>query len=470
MKHPLIQTQEVILCGWRPGQNRLTGVLGGLLLGAYDPDTGDLIYIGDVGTGFSGRERSALQAQVESIERREHPFANQPPPEDVRRAHWVEPRLVGEVIYRQFTRGAGRLRHTAWRGLREDRDPREVFLPQPTLRAPAEPAEPAPIRPVKVSAAPPSRDRTVTKAVSAPGGKVTVRAENRVLTLSNLEKVLYPADGFTKGEVIRYYSLISPVLLRHLQGRPVTMIRYPDGVDGQQFFEKNVPAGAPAWLRTVQLPSSGSRSRDTINYPLFDELPTLVWAANLAALELHVPQWTVGPGPAPRMPDRIVFDLDPGPGTTIVECCRVAERLHDILVDDGLTPVAKTSGSKGMQLYAGVRVRTPERTSIYAKALAERCAHETPDLVTAKMTKHLRIGKIFIDWSQNNPAKTTIAPYSLRGREHPTVSTPLTWEEVRACRRADQLMFTADDVLARIDLLGDLYGVLPDTRAAIPAP
>ncbi|WP_084628650.1 DNA ligase D [Amycolatopsis nigrescens] len=456
LKHPLIRTQEVILCGWRPGQRSFAGTLGGLLLGAHDPGTGELVYLGDVGTGFSRRERADLQARLEPLERRTPPFATAPPREDVARAHWIEPVLVGEVVYRQFTRGAGRLRHTAWRGLRADREPAEVIAPEPSSPAvsdgPAVAAQPEPPEPAV-----------------APGGRITVQAGKRRLTLSNLDKTLYP-DGFTKGEVINYYSRVAPVLLPHLKGRPVTTIRYPDGVGAQQFFGKNVPRGAPDWLPTVVLPSSGSRGEaETVRYPLFEELPALVWAANLAALELHVPQWTVGPGPARRAPDRLVFDLDPGEGATIVECAMVAERLQEILVGDGLTPVAKTSGAKGMQVYAGVRTRQPERPSGYAKAVAEQLARETPDLVVAKMTKTLRTRRVFIDWSQNNPAKTTVAPYSLRGRDQPTVSTPVTWDEVRSCRRASQLVFTADDVLDRVDQLGDLFAVLAETRVALPA-
>jgi bifunctional non-homologous end joining protein LigD len=460
-KHPLIQTQEVIVCGWRPGQSGFTGKLGGLLLGAHDPDTGELIYLGDVGTGFSEQERRDLQARLEPLECRSHPFALDPPREDVRGARWVRPDLVGEVVYRQVTRGAGRLRHTAWRGLREDRDVAEVI-------APATATWPLPATdPTQETDVPDNAQDPASTTGSGGSARVAVRVGKRQLTLSNLDKALYP-DGFTKSEVIHFYSTIAPALLPHLAGRPVTFIRFPDGVGGQQFFEKSVPRGAPNWLRTASLPSSGSRgSGDTIDYVLLDDLPALVWAANLAALELHVPQWTVGPGATRRLPDRIVFDLDPGPGTSIVECARVAERLHDVLVEDGLTPMAKTSGSKGMQVYAGVRVRSAERTSAYAKALAQRFAAQTPDLVTAKMTKNLRLGKVFIDWSQNNPAKTTVAPYSLRGRDHPTVSTPVMWEEVRRCRRREQLVFTAEQVLDRVDEFGDLFADLAQTRVAL---
>ncbi|TVT08242.1 DNA ligase D [Amycolatopsis bartoniae] len=443
LKHPLIRTQEVLVCGWKPGQHGFTGTLGSLLLGAHDPATGELVYLGDVGTGFSRQDRADLQDLLEKRARRTHPFAVAPPREDVARARWAEPDLVGEVQYRQFTRGAGRLRHTSWRGLRADREPEEVLAPTAMPNP-----EPAPRRP--------------------PGKKITVQAGKRRLTLSNLDKPLFP-DGFTKGEVINYYSHIAPLLLPHLAGRPVTFIRYPDGVGGQQFFEKNAPQGKPDWLKTALLPSTGSRgSGEDIAYPLIDELPALVWAANIAALELHVPQWTVAPGPKRRPPDRLVFDLDPGEGTTIVECCRVAERLREVLAADGLTPFAKTSGSKGMQVYAGIRTRSADAPSKYAKALAERFAAETPDLVTAKMAKALRPGKVFIDWSQNNPAKTTVAPYSLRGRDRPTVSTPITWDEVRRCRKAGQLVFTADEVLERAEDVGDLFAEIDETRAPLP--
>ncbi|PRY38657.1 DNA ligase D [Umezawaea tangerina] len=447
LKHPLVQTREVVVCGWRPGKQSFGGTLGGLLLGGHDPDTGDLVYLGDVGTGFTHRDRDELRDRLSAMERRTHPFAAAPPREDVTGARWVEPALVGEVRFRQFTKGAGRLRHTSWRGLREDRDESEVLAPRASRPAvPERPPAPAPTR-------------------------VAVRVGDRRLALSNLDKVMYPEDGFTKAEVIDYYSRIAPVLLPHLAGRPVTFIRFPNGVGGQRFFQKNVPAGAPAWLRSARLPSTGSRGRgESVDHPLIDDLPALVWAANLASLELHVPQWTIGPDGTRGLPDRLVFDLDPGPGTTVVECARVAERLRDLLVADGLAPVAKTSGSKGMQLYAAVRVARAERTSAYAKALAERLARETPDLVTARMTKALRPGKVLVDWSQNNPAKTTVAPYSLRGRDEPTASTPVGWDEVRACLRAEDLRFTAGDVLERVARTGDLFAPLADTAADLPEP
>ncbi|WP_370962293.1 non-homologous end-joining DNA ligase [Amycolatopsis sp. cg9] len=302
------------------------------------------------------------------------------------------------------------------------------------------------------------------------GNRITVRVGERQLTLSNLEKVLYPRHGFTKGEVLDYYTRIAPLLLPHIRDRAMTFVRFPDGVDGGSFFEKDVSRHAPEWVRTARLTVGGRGGESVVvAYPLINDLPELVWAANLAALELHVHQWTVGPDDERSTPDRLVFDLDPGPGATVVDCSRVAERLYEVLTGHGFTPVAKTSGAKGMQVYAGVETEDPGAPSQYAKALAERLAAETPDLVVARMTKNLRPGKVFIDWSQNNPFKTTVAPYSLRGRDEPTVSTPVTWDEVRACRHVSHLRFTADEVLARVEDTGDLFADLGRTRVPIPA-
>ncbi len=283
--------------------------------------------------------------------------------------------------------------------------------------------------------------------------KIVVEVEGRQLALSNLDKVLYP-DGFTKGQVLDYYTRIAPVLLPHLADRPLTLKRWPDGVQGHSFFEKNAPSYRPEWLRTETLPSPGStKKRDSIDYAVIEELAALVWVANLATLELHTPMWRVGGGG----PDLLVFDLDPGPGTSIVECCEVALLLRPLLEAEGLTPIAKTSGSKGMQVYA--RTHVPD-TSTYAKELAQRLEKERPQLVVHRMAKALRPGKVLVDWSQNNPAKTTVSVYSLRARDTPTVSTPLTWQEVETCSSASELVFTSDDVLGRVEAQGDLFGPL----------
>ncbi|NIJ10194.1 bifunctional non-homologous end joining protein LigD [Saccharomonospora amisosensis] len=293
-----------------------------------------------------------------------------------------------------------------------------------------------------------------------------VEIEGRRLRLSNLEKVLYPETGFTKGEVIDYYVRVAPVLLPHIRDRPLTLKRYPDGVEKGSFFEKDVSRHAPEWVRTVRIETPGSsRGSESSDYALVQDLPTLVWVAHLASLELHIPQWTVGPRDGRKNPDLLVLDLDPGAPATIVECCRVAVRLREVLEAEGLTVLAKTSGSKGLQLYSPVRTSSPERTSQYAKALAEVLAREQPDLIVSRMAKNLRPGKVFIDWSQNNPKKTTVAPYSLRAGPAPTVSTPLSWQEVAAVRHASDVVFTAADVLARIEEFGDLFEpLLTDDR------
>jgi len=305
--------------------------------------------------------------------------------------------------------------------------------------------------------------------------KIGVQVDGRDLTLTNLAKVLYPADGFTKAEVLDYYQRVSVVLLPHVAGRPMTLKRYPDGVDDQSFFAKHAPAGRPDWVRTEEIVSSSSRSRspgEPIEYVVIDDLPALMWAANLASLELHVPMWRFpcpGPGaahdsaPAPEHglePDLLVFDLDPGAPATIVDCCRVAEALRPVLADAGIDALPKTSGGKGLQLYARVSGMTAEQASALAKDFAERMERELPRLVVSRMTKSLRPGKVLIDWSQNNGSKTTVAPYSLRAREHPTVSTPVTWDEVGACRDVADLFFTAPDVLARVETSGDLFAPL----------
>ena len=277
-----------------------------------------------------------------------------------------------------------------------------------------------------------------------------VEIEGRQLTLSNLDKVLYP-NGFTKGEVISYYTRIAPVMLPHLNGRNVTMVRFPNGVDGQSFFAKNVPVHAPEWIERVTLKDN--------TYIVCRDLATLVFMANLAALELHVPMHRAGDDS--WTPDWIVFDLDPGPGTDVRESAGVALHIREILEPLGLGVVAKTSGSKGMQLYAravtGSTYDGDAGTTAFARAVAEGLERAYPDAVVSKMTKALRPGKIFIDWSQNVRAKTTVAPYSLRARPEPTVSTPLSWDEVERCAAGTEMRFTATEVLDRVERLGDLF-------------
>jgi bifunctional non-homologous end joining protein LigD len=309
---------------------------------------------------------------------------------------------------------------------------------------------------------------SVSRATPAQGRPTD--AAGRTVRLSNPDKVLYPESSFRKKDVLAHYLSVADVMLPHLAGRPVTLRRWPDGVESTPFFEKNVSRHVPDWVRTVRLASPGSsRGTEAIDYPLIDDAAGLAWVANLAALELHVPQWTVSPAGGRQAPDLLVFDLDPGDGATIVDCARVALRLSEVLTEDGLTGFPRTSGGKGMQLYAAVSVSDAEQTSAYARLLAEQLTAEDPARVTAVMARQRRKGKVFIDWSQNNAAKTTVASYSLRGRELPTVATPVTWDEVRACRRPEDLLFTAHDMPDRLAVHGDLMAPLLAEGARLPA-
>jgi bifunctional non-homologous end joining protein LigD len=299
-----------------------------------------------------------------------------------------------------------------------------------------------------------------------------VHIEGRQLEVSNLDKVLFPEVAFTKAQVIDYYVRIAPVLLPHVAHRPVTFTRWPNGVEGQAFFEKNSARHAPEWVASVTIPTPGSsRGRETLDMVLLTAVPDLVWSANLAALEVHVPQWQVDDEGGAQLPDLLVLDLDPGPGTDVVDCARVAHRLREQLVADGLDPVVKTSGSKGLQVYAPIRCADKEHPSRYAKALAQQLTRETPDQVVWRMEKALRPGKVLVDWSQNNTAKTTVAPYSLRARPQATVSTPLRWTEVDDLRDGgdpETVRFRTDDVLARVAEHGDLFDVAGRQRADLP--
>jgi bifunctional non-homologous end joining protein LigD len=296
---------------------------------------------------------------------------------------------------------------------------------------------------------------------------VLTEVDGRELSLSNLDKVLYPKTGFTKSQVIDYYARIAEVMLPHMKNRPTTLRRYPHGVEGMSFYEKHAPEHQPEWIRTIEVPSK-SGEQEPIEYTVVGDRPTLLWAANLAALELHVPLWHVAKGkPIPAPPDYLVFDLDPGPGTSIVECCRVAQWVAERLGRETL--FAKTSGSKGLQLYTRVQRTSWERSGERAHETAQAIERDHPDDVVSTMRKTLREGKVLIDWSQNNSSKTTVAVYSLRARPEPTVSTPVTWQEVDACASGDDpnmLRFEADEVLKRVDKYGDLMAPLVTSSRA----
>lgn len=296
--------------------------------------------------------------------------------------------------------------------------------------------------------------------------------DGRPLPLSNLSKVLYPGSGFTKAELLDYYSRIAGVMLPYLRGRPATFRRFPDGVDQPSFIAKHVPSHAPDWLQTITVPASGSGQwaarGGEVEYPVMADRPSLIWAANLAAIEFHVPLWRASPrGAVPARPDQLVFDLDPGPGTSVVECCRVAGWITGHLGRRASEPVAKTSGAKGLQVYVRLAARTSWDTARErALRVAQAVQDDHPELVVTTQARQLRHGKVLIDWNQNHPAKTTVAVYSLRGGPEPSVSTPVTWDEVADCAEHGdpaRLRFSPGEVLDRVSQLGDLFGPLQQT-------
>ncbi|HEY2801428.1 MAG TPA: non-homologous end-joining DNA ligase [Chthoniobacterales bacterium] len=297
--------------------------------------------------------------------------------------------------------------------------------------------------------------------------KAELTVEGRKLAVSNLDKLLYPKTGFTKGELINYYIQIAPVLLPHLKDRPLTMKRYPNGVEGEFFYEKNCPSHRPKWVKTATVWSEGNK-RD-MQYCLAQDLPTLVWAANLADIELHT---SLSRKSNIARPTMMVFDLDPGAPADIVQCCEVGLQLRDILAALKLRSWAKTSGSKGLQIYVPLNTAvTYDETKALSHALAEHLEREQPKLVVSKMAKALRKGKVFVDWSQNDEHKTTICVYSLRAKEQPTASTPLTWKEVeKAAKKKDakSLTFHCKETVVRVEKLGDLFEEVETLKQKLP--
>jgi bifunctional non-homologous end joining protein LigD len=319
---------------------------------------------------------------------------------------------------------------------------------------------------------------------------LVTRVGDQTLTLTNLDKVLFPSDGFTKAEVIDYYLRIAPVMLPHIRDRAMTRLRFPNGVgpDRSPFYEKNAPMGTPDWVRRVKVNTSDG----IIDYVVADDEAAVVWLANLAALEMHVPQWTVSsatpangiislPELEPRsgepLANRIVVDLDPGAGMTIVDSARAALIVAARLADDGMIPIAQTSGSKGIQVYAAIAPTRSKTAWSYVKQLNASLHKVQPDFFVAAMSVEQRAGRIYLDYNQNLAARNTIAPYSMRGRERPAVATPVTWEELGSVRGPDDLRFTPEDVLARVADYGDLAAdlltseapPLPDERRPVDA-
>jgi len=436
-----VNRQELVIGGWLPGKGARAGRLGALLVGYYERGEDRrrvLRYAGRVGTGFNEDDLERLGKKLAANPRSSSPFSGPQPP---RGANFVEPELVVEVEFRQWTHDRI-LRHSSYKGLREDKPSEAVLLEEPMTEAPYE-------------------------VVHSTKRAVEIEVQGRTLKLTNREKVMYPRSGFTKGELIDYYAAVAPVLLPHLAGRPLTLKRYPDGVEGKYFYEKRCPPHRPDWVRTA--PIASERGRGTIDYCVAEDLPTLIWAANLADIELHTSL-----SRAERMdrPTAIVFDLDPGAPAALKECARVALWIREIFDSFGLETFVKTSGSKGLQVYASLNSTIGyEQTKPFARAVAELLQKRHPRQVVSRMAKELRPGRVLVDWSQNDEHKTTVCVYSLRARERPTISTPLAWEEVeRAVRSRHEPSLSAEprELLERVERDGDLFAPLLTLEQELP--
>jgi bifunctional non-homologous end joining protein LigD len=449
--------QELVIGGWLPGEGRRSRRIGALLVGMYDAD-GSFRYAGRVGTGFSDAELDRLAKLLKALQRDGSPFqTGERPP---RGSVFCEPELVAEIEFTAWT-AAGSLRHPSYKGLRGDKQASEVVREDGAPVAPAKMASQA-------ANARGGRAPSAKLQIERQGAaKATTTVEGRELKLSNLDKLLYPQERFAKRDVIDFYAAAADSILAHLRGRALTVKRWPDGVEGKSFFQKQAPAHRPEWVQTVTLPSE----KKPIDYLLAEDRATIVWLANLAALELHTP---LALAEHTERPTALVFDLDPGEPATIVECCRVALTLKGMFENLGLQSLAKTSGKKGLQLY--VPLNAPDvafaQTKPFAKAVAELLEQSEPELVVSTQTKARRTGKVLIDWSQNDSRKTTVCVYSLRATARPTVSTPVQWDEVRATLDSgdpDTLAFDAAQVLQRIEERGDLFAPVLSLVQQLPA-
>ncbi|MHB1808984.1 MAG: DNA ligase D [Solirubrobacteraceae bacterium] len=459
--------QELVIGGWTEGKGARSQRIGALELGVHD-EQGQLRYSGRVGTGFDEEELELLQRLLAPLAQRSSPFAGRQP---ARGAHFVSPELVCEVEFGAWTKD-GRLRHPSYQGLREDKPAREVVRERE--QPPPEPAaDGAPRKATPGERASGADARTVFDELLAAGkearGGMEVEVDGRTLKLTNLEKVLYPATGFRKVDLIAWYHAIAPALLPHLKGRPLTLKRYPNGVESEHFYEKQSPRHRPEWVRTASVPTE--RGGRQIDYTLCEDAATLVWLANLADVELHPSLSLASEVDAPTS---LAFDLDPGAPAALRECCEVALALREAFSQLGLSALAKTSGSKGMQVY--VPLNDPdaryEQSKPFAHAVADMFEQRMPELVVADMAKARRVGKVLIDWSQNDRHKTTVCVYSLRAKERPSVSTPLRWEEIEAAASsgdASALELSPDQVLARVAAEGDLFAEALSLRQTLPS-
>ncbi|HTX47156.1 MAG TPA: DNA ligase D [Solirubrobacteraceae bacterium] len=435
--------QELVIGGWLPGEGRRAERIGALLMGVHEDGRSGLRYAGRVGTGFTERTLADLAARLKPIKRDGSPFAPGGP-KLPREAQFVEPELVAEVEFTEWTED-GVMRAPSYKGLRDDKPAEEVVDESSGYDGPAD-----------------SPQALFDEVEQLPEGQLAVTTGGRALKLSNWDKVLFPETGFTKGDLIAFYARIAPAVVPHLKDRALTLKRYPNGVDRQFFYEKNSPSHRPEWIQTATIGG--------IPYTLCQDRPTLVWLANLADVELHT---SLSHAERPEQPTMLVFDLDPGAPAGILECCEVALVLKGLFEQLGCESFVKSSGSKGLQMYVPLNTPTSyAQTKPFAKRIAELLEGRLPKLVTSRMTKSLRTGKVLVDWSQNDAHKTTVSVYSVRARERPTVSTPLTWEEVQAAQRASDaelLSFETDDVLARVENEGDLFAPLLSLKQKLPA-
>lgn len=449
--------QELVIGGWLPGEGRRRDRIGALLMGYFDGDE-RLRFAGRVGTGFTERSLDALGSALSSRQTAGCPF--DPAPKLPRNAVFVRPELVAEIEFREWTR-EGVMRAPSFKGLRDDRPAAQVVreLPGDAPTPKPDAGRPAPAGPAD---GPLTVEALFGAAESLPDGAVAVDVDGRRLKLSNFDKVLYPETGFTKGELIAYYARIAPALLPHLHDRALTLKRYPNGVQEPYFYEKQSPSHRPDWVQTARIGG--------VNYTLAQDRATLVWLANLADIELHT---SLALADHPERPTMLVFDLDPGPPAGIVECCQVGLVLCGLFGQLGLESLAKTSGSKGLQVYVPLNSAvTYRQTKPFARKVAEVLEQRLPELVVSRMTKSLRGGKVLVDWSQNDEHKTTVNVYSVRARERPTVSTPVSWDEVQSCRdegNPEILTFDTAQALARVAADGDQFASLLSLRQALPA-
>lgn len=467
--------QELVIGGWLGGKGGRAERIGALLMGYYEQHGDDRVlrYAGRVGTGFDEEELERLGAELASRASSVSPFAklgSQPP----RSARFVRPSLVAEIEFSGWTR-EGILRHSSYKGLRFDKPAREVEMETEAKRITRHRA-PDGRRARRHGQRAPARHEGrsgsgVYEVLRKTDSYTYIELQGRQLRLSNLDKVLYPRTGFTKKELIDYYVAVAHVLLPHLQGRPLTLKRYPNGVESPYFYEKRCPAHRPDWVKTA--PIWSGRHKQQLDYCVVEDLPTLVWVANLASIELHT---SLSLARNVETPTMIVFDLDPGEPAGMLECARVALTLRSMFDALELRCFVKGSGSKGLQVY--VPLNTPvtyEQSKDFARAVAELLEARQPELVVSRMAKGLREGRVLIDWSQNDEHKTTVCAYSLRAGERPTISTPLAWDELEPLSRrrkglgSDALSREPKALVRRLRAHGDLFAPTLTLRQKLPA-